>query len=159
MCGSTCFGRLPAHHQEHTTALGASGFTVGEKRLERCVLWSTDHNTQRYSRPFQRQKQRLLVQLYAPDDAWGDARNMLTHIWTSSNRLVKTVTSFRLIYLNRKMMHGLANVKFRYVTSGIMVQYFQNTDICQNTRYHISEDGSLNFIVITSYSPLDFWLN
>ena len=34
MCGSTCFGRLPAHHQEHTTTLGASGFTVGEKRLE-----------------------------------------------------------------------------------------------------------------------------
>jgi hypothetical protein len=40
MCGSTCFGRLPAHHQEHTTALGASGFTAGEKRLERCWLWS-----------------------------------------------------------------------------------------------------------------------
>jgi hypothetical protein len=35
MCGSTCFGRLPAHHQEHTAALGASGLTVGEKRLER----------------------------------------------------------------------------------------------------------------------------
>jgi hypothetical protein len=35
MCGSTCFGCLPAHHQELTTALGASGFTVGEKRLER----------------------------------------------------------------------------------------------------------------------------
>ena len=33
MCGSTCFGRLSAHLQEHTTALGASGFTVGEKRL------------------------------------------------------------------------------------------------------------------------------
>jgi len=28
------FRRLPAHHQEHTTALGASGFTVGEKQLE-----------------------------------------------------------------------------------------------------------------------------
>jgi len=54
MCGSTCFGRLLAHHQEHTTALGASGFTVGE--------------------------QRLLVQLYAPDDGRGDARNMLSHI-------------------------------------------------------------------------------
>jgi len=40
MCGSTCFGRLPAHHQEHTTALGASGFTVGEWQLERCWLWS-----------------------------------------------------------------------------------------------------------------------
>jgi len=29
MCGSTCFGRFLAHHQELTTALAASGFTVG----------------------------------------------------------------------------------------------------------------------------------
>jgi hypothetical protein len=36
MCGSTCFGRLLAHHQKHTTALGASSCTVGEKRLESC---------------------------------------------------------------------------------------------------------------------------
>jgi hypothetical protein len=28
MCGSTCFGRFPAHHQEHTTALAAYGFIV-----------------------------------------------------------------------------------------------------------------------------------
>jgi hypothetical protein len=28
MCGSTCFGRPYAHHQELTTALAASGFTV-----------------------------------------------------------------------------------------------------------------------------------
>jgi len=28
-CGSTCFGRLHAHHQEVTTALAASAFTVG----------------------------------------------------------------------------------------------------------------------------------
>jgi len=40
MCGSTCFGRLPAHHQEHTTAQGVSGFTAGRKRLERCWSWS-----------------------------------------------------------------------------------------------------------------------
>jgi len=26
MCGSTCFGRFLAHHQELTTALAASGF-------------------------------------------------------------------------------------------------------------------------------------
>jgi len=55
MCGSAHFGHPPAHHQEHTTALGASGFTVGEQRLERCWLW-----------------------LYAPDDGRGDARNMLS---------------------------------------------------------------------------------
>jgi len=42
MCGSTCFGRLPAHHQEHTTALGASGITVRERRLERCWSWSCE---------------------------------------------------------------------------------------------------------------------
>jgi len=29
MCASTCFGRFHAHHQEHTTDLAASGFTVG----------------------------------------------------------------------------------------------------------------------------------
>ena len=28
MCRSTCFGRLQAHHQELTTALTASGFTL-----------------------------------------------------------------------------------------------------------------------------------
>jgi hypothetical protein len=28
MCPSTCFGRLHAHHQELTTALTASGFTL-----------------------------------------------------------------------------------------------------------------------------------
>jgi hypothetical protein len=31
-------GSLPTHLQEQTTALGASGFTGGEWRLERC--WS-----------------------------------------------------------------------------------------------------------------------
>jgi len=40
MCGSTCFGRFLAHHQELTTALTASGFTVGSWRLERCWSWS-----------------------------------------------------------------------------------------------------------------------
>jgi hypothetical protein len=28
MCRSTCFGRLHTHHQELTTALAASGFTL-----------------------------------------------------------------------------------------------------------------------------------
>jgi hypothetical protein len=40
MCGSTCFGRFSAHHQEHKTALGATGFIVGEKQLKRCWSWS-----------------------------------------------------------------------------------------------------------------------
>ena len=59
MCGSTCFGRLSAHREERTTALGASGFTVGAWRLERCWAWSgrlclwhnlPDHDKQRSNR-------------------------------------------------------------------------------------------------------------
>jgi len=40
MFGSTYFGRLSAHHQERTTALGAYGFTVGAWWLEHCWSWS-----------------------------------------------------------------------------------------------------------------------
>jgi len=48
MFRSTCFGSFHAHHQELTTALTASGFTVGEWRLQRCWSWSADHDQQRH---------------------------------------------------------------------------------------------------------------
>jgi hypothetical protein len=38
MCGSTCFGHLFAHHQERTTTLGASGFTVGALLVVVCQV-------------------------------------------------------------------------------------------------------------------------
>ena len=50
MRGSAYFGHLPAHHQERTTALGASGFTVGGKRLERFGHGLADHDQQCSSR-------------------------------------------------------------------------------------------------------------
>jgi hypothetical protein len=83
MYGSTCFGRPSAHHQERTTAIRASGFTVGIWRLERCWSWSgitcqtTTNNFP--TATLQRSNQRLLVQLYAPDDGRKGARNMLSH--------------------------------------------------------------------------------
>jgi len=51
MCGSTCFGRLSAHHQEHTTALGAlvlplerGGWSVvGRGQLDHDQQRSTHH--------------------------------------------------------------------------------------------------------------------
>jgi len=49
MCGSTCFGRLSANHQERTTALRTSGFTVGAWQLELCWSWSY-HDQQRSNR-------------------------------------------------------------------------------------------------------------
>jgi hypothetical protein len=52
ICDSTCFGCFTAHHQEHTTALGASGFTVGKWWLERWCSWSGDHEHQRSNHHF-----------------------------------------------------------------------------------------------------------
>jgi len=42
------------------------------------VVWQTTTNNAPAT-SLQQLNQRLLVQLYAPDDGWGDARNMLTH--------------------------------------------------------------------------------
>jgi len=42
MCGSKCFGRLPVHHQEHTTTLGVFGLTVGVQRPEQCLSCSAN---------------------------------------------------------------------------------------------------------------------
>jgi hypothetical protein len=55
MCGSTCFGSLSDQHQERTTALGASVFTVGAGRLERfgrgqAGYYRPDHAQQRSNR-------------------------------------------------------------------------------------------------------------
>ena len=51
MCVSTCFGRLSAHYQERTNALGASGFTVGAWELERCWSWSHDQQLSNHHAP------------------------------------------------------------------------------------------------------------
>jgi hypothetical protein len=53
------------------------------------------------------------MQLYAPDDGWGDAQNMLSHYERRVINSLKTVASGWLTYLNCMMMHGLANVKCR----------------------------------------------
>ena len=42
------------------------------------VVWQTTTNNAPPT-SLQRLNQRLLVQLYAPDDGWGDSRNMLSH--------------------------------------------------------------------------------
>jgi len=46
MCGSSCFGRFLAHHQELTIALAASGFTVGALVVAALlvVVWQTTTN-------------------------------------------------------------------------------------------------------------------
>ena len=74
------------------------------------MVWQTTTNNAPAT-SLQQLNQRLLVQLYAPDDGRGDVRSMLSHTQTSSNKLVKLL-HLVLNYLNRMMMHGLANTKF-----------------------------------------------
>ena len=52
-------------------------------------LWFNRWRAAAGAAALQRLNQRLLVQSYAPDDGRGDARNMLSHTETSSNKLVK----------------------------------------------------------------------
>jgi len=47
MCGSTCFGRLHAHHQELTTSLTASGFTLERGGSSVVGRGLPDHDQQR----------------------------------------------------------------------------------------------------------------
>jgi len=74
ICGSTCFGRLPAHHQENTTALPHN---------------RPDHDQQCSSRFLPK------VEPEAPSvvvSSWwwaGRRPKRLSHIWTSSNKLIK----------------------------------------------------------------------
>jgi hypothetical protein len=52
MCRSTCFGRVHAHHQELTTALTASGFTLergGSRTVGRGLAGRPDHDNQQLS--------------------------------------------------------------------------------------------------------------
>jgi len=56
MCRSTCFGHLHAHHQELTTALTASGFTIGAlvaAALLVVVCQTTTNNTATTNAPMQ----------------------------------------------------------------------------------------------------------
>jgi hypothetical protein len=49
MYGSTRFGRLSAHRQERTTALEASGYTVGALLVVAWQVTLPDHDQQRYN--------------------------------------------------------------------------------------------------------------
>jgi hypothetical protein len=90
ICISTCFGRHTTHHQELKPVLAFSGFAY-VKRVGRwgcwkltasgallVVVWQNTNNNAPAA-ALLRLNQRLLVQLYAPDDGWRDARNMLSH--------------------------------------------------------------------------------
>ena len=74
----TC--QFPAHHQERTTALGASGLTVAREAAGASLVavWQTTTNNAPAAF-LRRLNQRVLVHVYAPDDGRGDARNTLSH--------------------------------------------------------------------------------
>jgi len=81
MCGSTCFGHLSAHHQEHTTALGASGFTVAAWRLKRCWSWSHDQQSSN-------SETRGSECGEAPETCWATHKRQVINLWNCCILLV-----------------------------------------------------------------------
>ena len=80
MYSSTCFGCPQAHHQELnkcSISLWFYRWNVVTAVLLVVVCQTTTNNAP--AAALQRLNQRLLVQLYAPYDERGDARNMLSH--------------------------------------------------------------------------------
>jgi hypothetical protein len=89
MCGSTCFGRLSAHHQEHTTALGASGFTVGVWQLKCCWSWSHDQQSSNgKTRGSDCSCTLLMMGGEAPETCWATYKRQVVNLWNCCILLV-----------------------------------------------------------------------
>jgi len=102
MCGSTCCGRLPAHHQEHTTALEASGFTVEEKGLERCWSWSARPRPTTFqplpsngkTRGFWYSCMLLMMGGETPETCWATHKRQVKNLWYCCILLVDLFESY-----------------------------------------------------------------
>jgi hypothetical protein len=105
MCGSTCFGRLPTHHQERTTALGASGFTVGAWWLERCWSWSGRSDRPRptmlqplpsngKTRESECSCMLLIVSGETPETCWATHKRQVINLWNCCILFVQLFESY-----------------------------------------------------------------
>ena len=90
LCRSTCFGRLHAYHQELTTALTASGFTVGALVIPALlVVFWPDHDQQHCYHHAPTVKPEAVNTVVS---SWWWAWRLPKHVErqkTSSNKLVK----------------------------------------------------------------------
>jgi len=95
-------GRLPTHHQEHTTALGASGFTVGQKRLERCWSWSGRLRPTTLQPLLSNRKTRgslcscmlLMMDGETPETCWATQKRQVINLWDCCILLVELFESY-----------------------------------------------------------------
>ena len=111
MFRSTCFGHLHAHHQELTTTLTASGFTLERGGSSVVTMLLPPHSKVKPEA------------VNAVVSSWWWAWRCLKHVEQhkkSSNKLVELLPSGWLICLNCTMMHGPANVEcYRKHLSGL----------------------------------------
>jgi len=107
MCGSTCFGRNSAHHQEPTTSLGASGFNVGAWQLERCWSWSGNPRPTTLQPPLANGKTRgsycsctlLMMCGEALETCWATHKCQVINLWNCCILLVDLFESNRIFLL------------------------------------------------------------
>ena len=102
MCGSTCFGRLSAHHQERTTALGASGSIDGALWLERWWSWSGRPRPSTLQPPRSINRTRgskcsstfLMMGAEGPETCWATHKRQVINLWNGCILLVNLFEFF-----------------------------------------------------------------
>jgi len=106
MRGSTSFGCFLAHHQELTTVLTASGFNVGQQRLERCWSWSgrlparprpttlLPPRSNGKTRGCQCSCKLLMMGEEAPETCWATHKRQVINLWNCCILLVNLFESY-----------------------------------------------------------------
>jgi len=113
MCSSSCFGRLHAHHQELTTALTASGFTlecggssvVGHGLAGRPAGQTTTNNAatttlQGKTKGCQCSCKLLMMGVEAPETCWATHKHQVINLWNCCIWLVNLFGPYREFYKN-----------------------------------------------------------
>jgi len=102
MRGSICFGRFLAHHQELTTAVAASGFTVGVWWYQCCWSWSGRPRPTTLLPPRSNGKtggcycscKLLMMGEEGPETCWATHKRQVINLWNGCILLVNLFEFF-----------------------------------------------------------------
>jgi hypothetical protein len=112
MCGSTCFGRLLAHHQERTPALGASGSTYCRKNycfVLICKIYTTIILMAiGRTRGSQCRCMLLMMGGETPETCWATHKRQVINLWNCCILLVELFESSVVISLYQRWSHNLS---------------------------------------------------
>jgi hypothetical protein len=84
MCGSTCFGRLHAHHQELTTALAASDYNRPDHDQQRCYRHAPTLKPEAANAV----DELLMMGMEEPETCWATNKRQVINLWNCGILLI-----------------------------------------------------------------------